>query len=169
MIGAARNYQYLSWRYSQHPCFRYRFITVAEGNRTGLLIWRLETIRRLTSVGLEEVDRIARVLEFLPVSSNNAKQLLSSFVSALSEAKALGADYYGYYGESREWLQEFGFLEVSSHPDGGAIPSRFQPLEGNGGQILSSVFIQDNVPTCSTDLGCGWYWTKSDSDQDRPN
>jgi Acetyltransferase (GNAT) domain len=169
VVGAARDLDYLTWRYCNHPCFRYRAITVEDGDRPGLLVWRLETIRRATPQGLEDVDRIGRLVEFLPSSRDNATILLSRFWHELAEAGAFGADYYGYHGESRVWLQESGFREVGGHPDGPAIPSRFQPLEAKGGTILSALFVADKVPPCSIDLACNWYWTKSDSDQDRPN
>jgi hypothetical protein len=168
-VGAARDLAYLTWRYLEHPCFAYRFIAVPEGNRTGLAVWRLETIHCATPHGREEVDRIGRLVEFLPVSRHNAKDLLSLFWHELYEANAFGADYYGYHGESGAWLREFGFQSIESYPDGHAIPSRFQPLESKGGRILSAVFVQDKVPTCSVDPHCVWYWTKSDADQDRPN
>jgi hypothetical protein len=169
VIGAARDLKYLTWRYVMHPCFRYHFIAVREGDRIGLLIWRLEIIRRATADGLEDVDRIGRVVEFLPASRNNAKILVSLLRRNLDSAGAFGADYYGFHGESRSWLQEFGFPQVSDCPDGAAIPSRFQPLEAKDGNVLSSVFVQDSVPQCSPEFDCRWYWTKSDSDQDRPN
>lgn len=169
MIGAVRDVDYLTWRYSKHPLFQYRFLAVPEGDRTGLIVWRLETIRRSTPQGLVEVDRIGRLVEFLPSSHDNARILLFSFVHALAGADAMGADYYNYYGESRAWLQDSGFQVVNSHPEGQAIPSRFQPLESKGGRILSTVFVHERVPMCSEDPQCAWYWSKSDSDQDRPN
>lgn len=169
LIGAARDSSYLTWRYRMHPCFRYRFITVEDENRTGLLIWRLETIRRVTPLGIEDVDRIGRLVEFLPSSRDNAKDLLALFRQKLAEADAFAADYYGYHGETRMWLQESGFREVTGDPDGPAIPSRFQPLDPRGGHISSAVFVADRVPACSIDYSSNWYWTKSDSDQDRPN
>src|ERR1035437_3218739 len=45
-VGAARDTDYLNWRYVQHPCFKYGIVTVPEGNRTGLAVWRLEPIQR---------------------------------------------------------------------------------------------------------------------------
>jgi Acetyltransferase (GNAT) domain len=169
LVGAARDLDYLTWRYCSHPCFRYRAIIVEERDRLGLLIWRLETIRRASAHGIEDVDRIGRLVEFLPSSRNNANALLAQFRHELAEASAFAADYYGYHGESRVWLQEAGFREVGGHQDGPAIPSRFQPLESRGGNILSAVFVANQVPACSADRACSWYWTKSDSDQDRPN
>jgi hypothetical protein len=168
-VGAARNLDYLTWRYIEHTCFNYRLITVPEGDRTGLAVWRLETIRGAASQGLEEVDRLGRLVEFLPVSRNNAKDLLALFWQALHTADALGADYYGYHGRIGGWLRDLGFHDVESHPDGLAIPARFQPLENKGGRILSAIFVSADVPPCAVDPHCVWYWTKSDADQDRPN
>jgi Acetyltransferase (GNAT) domain len=168
-IGAARNVDYLSWRYQHHPCFDYSFITIPEGGRTGLIVWRLETIHHATPQGPEAVDRIGRLVEFLPVSRHNALDLFSSFVDELCHADTLGADYYGYHSQIGRWLEQLGFRRVADHADGHAIPSRFQPLEAKGGQITSAVYIPIDVPSCVVDPQCIWYWTKSDADQDRPN
>lgn len=168
-IGAGRDLAYLNWRYTEHPCFDYRFLAVPEGQRTGLAVWRLETIRMATDRGFEEVDSIGRLVEFLPVSRDNSKQLLSVFLQELQKADVLGADYYGYYGETRTWLRECGLREVEAHPDGQAIPTRFQPLDGKSGTILNALCARNQVPICSVGSNCLWYWTKSDGDQDRPN
>lgn len=168
-IGAARDSAYLTWRYRKHPIFEYRFITCRDGNRAGLAVWRLETIRRQTPEGRVGVDQIGRLVEFLPVSTANGEDLIASFVRELHDAGALGADFYGYHGATRCLLRQFGFREASCHPDGRAIPSRFQPLDGKGGGILSAMFLQADVPACGDAGDCPWYWTKSDSDQDRPN
>ena len=95
--------------------------------------------------------------------------LFGAFVRALRDGGALGADFYGYHGQTRCWLQQLGFRESAHHPDGRSIPSRFQPLDGKGGGILSAMFLQSELPACADAADCPWYWTKSDSDQDRPN
>ncbi|MGA3294945.1 MAG: hypothetical protein ABSE45_13295 [Candidatus Acidiferrales bacterium] len=168
-IGAARDADFLTWRYRNHPVFNYRFLTVPEGKRTGLAVWRLETIRTETPHGRKDVDLIGRLVEFLPASAANAEALFGAFVGELDRAGAMGADFYGYHGETRKWLQELGFRGAQSHPDGPAIPSRFQPLDGKGGGIMSAIFLRDGKSPGSDDVECPWYWTKSDSDQDRPN
>jgi hypothetical protein len=168
-VGAVRDRDYLTWRYLQHPSFEYRFLTVGEGLRTGLLVWRLETIRRASEHGREDVDKIGRLVEFLPASRGNAKNLMAAFFQQLSACDALGADFYGYNGAGRAMLEENGFPRVGRHPDGQAIPSRFQPLDGQGGGVLNAMFVQAELPSCTTNSDCQWYWTKSDSDQDRPN
>jgi hypothetical protein len=168
-IGASRNSAYLAWRYRKHPLFEYRFIAVREGALSGLAVWRLETIRRQTPEGRADVDRIGRLVEFLPVSIANGEALMSAFAHELREAGAFGADFYGYHGQTRCMLRQFGFRETASHPEGNAIPTRFQPLDGKGGAILSAMFLQSEAPACADAGDCPWYWTKSDSDQDRPN
>ena len=100
-MGAARDAAYLTWRYRKHPVFEYRFVTVAEGGRTGLAVWRLEPIRRQTPEGRVDVDRIGRLVEFLPVSAENAEALFAAFIRELGEAGAMGADYYGYHSQTR--------------------------------------------------------------------
>jgi Acetyltransferase (GNAT) domain len=168
-IGAVRDLDYLTWRYLEHPCFKYQFIALPEEERTGLAVWRLETIHMATPRGLEEVDRIGRLVEFLPVSEHNAKNLLSLFVQELHNANAFAADYYGYHGETRAWLRKFGFHGVDGHPDGQTIPTRFQPLDQHGGRLISAVLVGNETPVCSMAADSLWYWTKSDGDQDRPN
>lgn len=168
-VGAVRDLDYLTWRYVEHPCFKYHFIAIPEGERTGMAVWRLETIHIATPQGLKEVDRIGRLVEFLPVSVHNAKSLLSLFLQELDNANAFGADYYGYHGESRNWLRQFGFHGVENHRDGQAIPTRFQPLDQRGGRIINAVLISNETAVCSITSDSLWYWTKSDCDQDRPN
>ena len=168
-IGAARDANYLTWRYLKHPSFQYRFLTVPDGRRTGLAVWRLETIRRKTCHGNEDVDKVGRLVEFLPASRNNAAQLLSVFCNQLRAAGALGADSFGYHGENNSWLEEFGFHAVETDSDSQMIPSRFQPLEPRSGTLLGAVRAQDELSLGSEGSDGIWYWTKSDADQDRPN
>jgi hypothetical protein len=159
----------LGWRYQSHPEFLYRILTVREGKRTGLAVWRLETIHHATPHGREPVDHIGRLVEFLPASQANARALLACFWQAVHEADAIGADYYGYHGGIRAWLHTAGFHALSSCADGLAMPARFQPLDSQGGSIVSAVFVPQDMPACTAAPECSWYWTKSDADQDRPN
>ncbi len=168
-VGAARTEEFLTWRYLNHPSFDYRVIAIGSEGRHGLAIWRLETIRKQTENGREDVDKIGRLVEFLPSSDDNARELLAAFVQELRAAGAFGADHYCFHGPTRTLLQQLGFREVGTGADHHAIPARFQPLDAKGGGILSAMFVQPGVPDCSLDAACPWYWTKSDSDQDRPN
>ena len=65
-------------------------------------------------------------------------------------------------------LEEAGFVDTSAVEDGERMPARFQPLDGKGGGILSAMFLKEPAPGFLA-ADSPWYWTKSDSDQDRPN
>lgn len=168
-VGAARDAAFLRWRYFHHPLFTYRVVTASEGSRTGLAIWRLETIQRATAEGREPVDRIARLVEFLPASDDNARQLFAGFLEQAENAGAFAADYYGYHGRYGSLLESSGLRKVSQVAGGECVPTRFQPLDGKGGGIMSAMLVQFDRPACVADAECPWYWTKADSDQDRPN
>jgi Acetyltransferase (GNAT) domain len=167
-VGASRDSDYLEWRYRKHPLFEYRFITLADGERTGLLVWRLETIRQEVDGVRTDLDRIGRVVEFLPTGPENAERLMGILRNQLRKSDAMGADFFGYHGETRRMLTANGMVDTSSTVDGPAIPSRFQPLAPHS-PTLNAMFAEPGLPVCDTSADCRWYWTKSDSDQDRPN
>ncbi|HMJ62033.1 MAG TPA: hypothetical protein VK493_09735, partial [Bryobacteraceae bacterium] len=167
-IGAARDADYLRWRYLEHPRFEYRIVTVTEGERSGLLVWRLETIRQSTAEGRLDVDRIARIVELLPASPSNGRALVGAALAEMRSAGALGADFYGYHAGANHCLEDAGFVDTSTVEDGERMPARFQPLDGKGGGILSAMFLKEPAPGFLA-ADSPWYWTKSDSDQDRPN
>jgi hypothetical protein len=167
-VGAARDTDYFRWRYLEHPLFEYRLIALPEWERTGLLIWRLETIRQDLHGVRTGLDRIGRVVEFLPASSANAKGLLRLLSEQLQETDAIGADFFGYHGPARQWLNENGMRDTASDPGGAALPSRFQPLSPHS-PTHNAMFADAGLPVCDISADCPWYWTKSDSDQDRPN
>jgi hypothetical protein len=180
LTGPARDADYLRWRYVRHPSFQYNFIQIPEaaptttartvGGPIGLLVWRLEVIRQRVGDQLIDVARIGRIVEFRPASRENAAQLLAHLWNALDAAGALGCDCYLYHGRFGQWLTNAGLHRLDDHPHGNAVPSRFQPLDAAGGQIRSAVSLRTPpFPAYPFAADCTWYWTKSDSDQDRPN
>ncbi len=172
LTGAARDAAYLDWRYVRHPSFQYNFIQIPETapGPIGLLVWRLETIRQKVGDQLIDVARIGRIVEFLPASKQNAASLLSHLWNVLDAAGALGCDCYLYHGRLGQWLTDAGLHRLDDHPHDNSVPSRFQPLDSAGGQIRSAVSLRTGpFPAYPFASDCTWYWTKSDSDQDRPN
>ena len=167
-VGAVRDLEYLNWRYCMHPCFEYHIIAIPEGDRTGLLIWRLETVRQETENGRKDLDRFGRVVEFIPTSDANGRQLMAALTSQLKAADAVGADFFGYHGNVRRVLSATGMPATAQHADGPAIPFLFQPIAPSG-PLVNAMFSDPDLPPCDSRDDCAWYWTKSDSDQDRPN
>jgi hypothetical protein len=126
-------------------------------------------IHQLDGEVRKPLHNIARLVEFMPVSEGNAEQLVAAFLNEARKAGAFGADYYGFHGPSRRQLVQAGLKMTQSHEAGEHIPSRFQPLDGKGGEILSAGMLEGGIPECEISDDCPWYWTKADSDQDRPN
>jgi hypothetical protein len=168
-VGGARDLPYLTWRYAEHPAFHYETAVVEENGEYGLAVWRVESVRQPAVDFTEGGERIGRIVEFLPLSLQNARQLFGIIVRSLREADAVGADFYVQHAAIAETVRQIGMRDTLAHVKGMAIPSRFQPVDNRGGRILSAVggtMRGDQGQTLET---ADWYWTKSDSDQDRPN
>lgn len=164
-VGAARDRRFLTWRYLQHPLFTYRILGVEEGGAQGLLVWRREVIRQRGPNGDRDLEVWGRIVELLPTSAANARALLSALTEDLRAEGALGADWYGTHAETAAWAAAAGLLPVDTHPAGRLIPARCQPLDGKAVQLMSALTCTAGSPLTSPD----WYWTRADSDQDRPN
>lgn len=164
-VGCNRDFKYLFWRYKCHPMFDYQSRVVDDGSNLGILIWRIdnggdEHFNEKSSTNF----KIARVVEFIPNSKSNARELMSSFLTTLIEEKVSAFDFYCYNSDLCSWISELGF-HITSEQSGIQLPNYTQPLAIGG--FLRSAF---KVKTCnSSPLRVDdWYWTKSDSDQDRP-
>jgi len=165
-VGCSRDAKYLKWRYFEHPIYQYETRMIADGANIGLIIWRVETTSKANLNGqLEEYFPIARIVEFLPISDSNALDLMSEFIKHSDTLGVIAADFYCYNEEICQILNRIGFLTSNIHT-GVVLPNYTQPL-ANGGDIRSAIYlaqghkIDANAPA--------WYWTRSDSDQDRPN
>ncbi|MBT6228485.1 MAG: GNAT family N-acetyltransferase [Candidatus Scalindua sp.] len=165
-IGCAREYSYLNWRYLQHPIYKYETRVIAEGGKLGLIIWRIEITRKMNSNGtLENYLPFVRIAEFLPVSETNARELISCCLVEASVQGVVAADFYCYNLELIEILQRIGF-SISGDTSCICLPNHTQPI-GRGSNIRSTIktFSCDEISAQDSK----WYWTRSDSDQDRPN
>ncbi len=60
----------------------------------------MEVIRRAATDSVEAVDRLARLVEFMPASEENALRLLSILFRDLTALDVLGVDYYNYHEKS---------------------------------------------------------------------
>ena len=166
-IGCARDFAYLSWRYLRHPIYRYEIRVIEEGARLGLIAWRLEITRRAAADGmLEAYLPVARIVEFLPVSARNAQELISTSLTEATAAGAVAADFYCYHAELGQVLQQMGFAVSAESSETVCLPNFTQPI-AQGRAIRSAI----KIPAVSglEAVDPAWYWTRSDSDQDRPN
>ena len=170
MSGATRDFDYLSWRYQDHPTFDYEFLTISDGERQGLMVWRKQDIvSDISGGGAEVISRVARIVEFLPCSENNARSLIGFLESWMSEYNIVFADCYMQHKYYCEWLSQGGFERIDNVTDGEHFPSRFSPLDGKSGNIRSAIKLAPDTLGEMKSRPESWYWTKSDADQDRPN
>ena len=165
-IGCSRDSKYLTWRYFEHPIYKYNSIVVDDGNNVGLLIWRLENISSSSQDHyFGDSFQYARIVEFLACSESNASELLSSFIHCMQENGVQAVDFFCYNNEILNYFSKMGFT-VSKEFKGLQFPNYTQPIS-IGSPIRSAVKLNDSFGSVSASND--WYWTKSDSDQDRPN
>lgn len=165
-IGCARDYSYLTWRYLQHPIYKYETRVIAEDEKLGLIVWRIETTLKANSKGkLVAYVPFGRIVEFLPTSEANARELMSRCLIEVSAVGALAADFYCYNIELIGILQRIGF-SISDNASYVHLPNHTQPI-ARGSNIRSTIktFAREEI----TAQDAEWYWTRSDSDQDRPS
>jgi hypothetical protein len=165
-IGCSRDSKYLIWRYLEHPIYKYNSIVVDDGINVGLLIWRLDKASNFAHANLSSDSyQFARIVEFLPNSEFNALKLLSIFIQCMKESGIQAADFYCYNKEICNLISKMGFM-VMRETTGIQFPNYTQPLSV-GSPIRSATKLNDSY--ASVGSSGDWYWTKSDSDQDRPN
>jgi hypothetical protein len=74
-------------------------------------------------------------------------------------------DFYCYNNEIVNVISKMGF-SVSKESTGLQFPNYTQPISV-GSPIRSAIKLNDSYASVSASKD--WYWTRSDSDQDRPN
>ena len=163
IVGTWRDAEYLRWRYLEHPRFDY-VLRLAEdsssGALRGLLVYRIEAVR-------DRLEKVIRVVEFL--CDEAAGSLLSA--ALIEEGEDAGVAFADFYCTSRtfaESLEKNGFLEETL-PN--RLPELFQPLEFTHSTFTAALRVR---PSVSADNHAFFrsnnlYFTRSDSDQDRPN
>ena len=91
--------------------------------------------------------------------------MLYEFIKFSDSLGVIAGDFYCYNEEICQILNRLGFLTSTTHT-GVVLPNFTQPV-ANGGVIRSAINIAKNHTIDAS--APAWYWTRSDSDQDRPN
>ncbi len=166
VIGCARDFSYLNWRYLKHPNYKYETQILIEGGEIGLIIWRIETTKIISANGrYKNYYNFARIVEFLPVSKSNAEFLMSIFITDAIKAGAIAADFYNYNISLISMLKKLGFC-FAKNESCISLPNFTQPiLKSNA--VRSCIKISSKKQKSLKNFD--WYWTISDSDQDRLN
>lgn len=150
-VTVDRSASYINWRFLNHYFFKYNFLVAREkGKVTGFLIWRLDG---------EGKYKTARISDFIAFDACTT-YLLEKF---LIDAKNKGA-YFGEFilssGLYDKALREVGFFETTGTKFE-EFPVLLNPVSYKRKDINFGYTIDAKESDC--------YFTRADSDQDRPN
>lgn len=161
-IGVARDFEFLQWRYMEHPTFNYQFLIYEdEEGYKGLSVVRIEEI-----AGGQKIGRIVEMM----YSTQDAAIALANAVIGLDK-EVLFYDFYCFTSKVTWGLEAVGFKKViKTKEDPFVLPTRFQPVDLTTTSIAAAIYIPDKernkYSVINSDM---WYITKGDADQDRPN
>ena len=121
LIGPAREYTYLLWRYQYIPIFRYRFLvaTGADGV-AGLLVFRVEAVR-------DAPEKIIRIVD-LVCTETAADPLIAAAVAAAVAEGAVLADVFFTHPVFAQAFKRYGFVSDDGQ-ECYRFPYLFQPLD----------------------------------------
>ncbi|MGO4694450.1 GNAT family N-acetyltransferase [Paenibacillus sp. 2TAB26] len=163
-IGFARNYQFIKWRYINHPIFEYKILTCKDSHNhiMGIAIIRIES---LLNIG----EKIGRIVEFI-AADQDSSICLANAVAGLAR-DCLFLDFYCFSSISTWGLEAIGFKRIlESENDSVVVPTRFQPIDLTITNMMAAFSVQPDIKNKINlaEESC-FYITKGDSDQDRPN
>lgn len=164
-VSISRNFEFLSWRYLNHPSFNYLVYTSQDqsGNYEGLFIARVENIVNNTA-------KILRIIEFIAKNQDASIALANKILEIGVEEAILFADFYCTTDMFNFGLESVGFKkEFTSDDDKIVLPSRFQPVDLSVVNLNACLSFYGKKVKRLNLLNNNIYFTKGDSDQDRPN
>jgi hypothetical protein len=155
--GTRRSAAFLNWRYTTHPRFNYRLFVAGPSDRpTGFAVYRVEAVAGTTL-------RMGRVLEFVGEPGADDALLGALILDAESE-RVVALDYFCSSARPAIALARRGWLPESALP--GPVPVLLQPVAPGRRAIPFLGHVRK--AHAAADIQ-GWYVTKGDGDQDRPN
>lgn len=162
VVGPARSAAYLTWRYVEHPRFRY-VVRAAVDRRTaaptGLVVYRPAEIR-------DRPQRVLRIVELLARPGADAA-LAGELARVGRLERAAYADFYCTSAKVAEPLVRAGFeCERADEP---ALPALLQPLDFGRATLNGAFYLSPEHAVGDPFSGDDVYFTRSDGDQDRPS
>ena len=162
-LGPTRSAEFLNWRYSRDPFFRYEKFTIYDRqNRIqGALVLRIEAIVNTSA-------RACRLLELL-VAPDALSQALSFLLDYSHRQKCWFLDFYNLNSRFDQEFAAFGILK-NDPVLSTALPRLTQPI-AHENWFINAVFLKQNSAIANEDFlnFDRWYTTSGDADQDRKN
>jgi len=160
-ITVQRSADYLNWRYSFHPYFKYKILLAErKGEIVGYLVYRVSE-----ATGVDEKLTVAHILDL--ISEKEAIHCLLQYFEKKAELMSVDiADYFstGLF-HHKEFIQSGYHQDIKFPYD--EIPLYFNPISHKRQGINFLVFTKLNKEKIGNVNS--WYITKGDGDKDRPN
>lgn len=153
--GAERSRSFLRWRYERHPSFRYEFLFTRDYQN--ILIYREEYETKTQTCVIRIVDLLAR--------GRAQGELLAAVVDLAQRRGVAVIDFYCSTEAYHAALIGANFFDETEYPNE-RIAARLQPLDFRKTNIR---VLATRIETRAGAQVPGWFVTKGDSDQDRPN
>ena len=158
-----RDASYMNWRYNEHPCFKYHFVTSRkEGALDGLAIFRVEIVKGQDAC-------LVRLLEFWAAEGPAESALLRAVTNEARASRAILIDHFTSSCQIAKCFKDFGF-RCDANGEDAVFASRFQPFDSNP-RLINAMFYANSRSLNSDPLlhFSDFITVKSDGDQDRPN
>jgi hypothetical protein len=160
-FGAARETDFLQWRYGDSPVFRYRtFLARRSGSLVGIAITREERVR-------DSNVNLVRLIDLVGEPAA-AGALLSSVIHAGRQIGAAFVDFFCANEKLAQQLKTLGFVDAREPASEQYwIPYLFQPIDHSRMSLSCAWWVKGmdmRAARSTTDI----YLTKGDHEFDRP-
>lgn len=160
-FGVKRDYEFLDWRYSEHPVFDYkRFGVWQNGKLQGVIVYRKQYIELAQTSVIHMVELFGQ---------EQAIPELINF-TVLNEAESSDVGWIHWFCSSKKLfdvLQKIGFL-TPEQIEPSIIPIFCSPVDYYKTKYPLMFWIKDEEKHKQMPSLGKWYMTKGDGDADRP-
>ena len=161
LIAINKTASYMNWRYIKHPVFHYDCWCYETVAGLAYFVWRCEKVQG-TSLS------VTRICEAI----GNPTSISLAYPTACNQIKAMGAtivDFFCTCAQTNMALAESGMHYVITQPDFN-LPRLYSPLSDDPRKSINwSLSISDELFKMDHRNYSQCYFTKGDSNQDRPN
>lgn len=160
-LTADKNARYMAWRYLRHPRFRYRVLHCTAASGSAYFVWREEQV--------PDGPVVARLCEAIGATEAIA-ECAPALIKAWRDTPGLAfGDFYCSNDAVCAALLDGGFIHALPMPDLD-LPRLFSPLAPDSRKTLYFWLSYASSVPFAPRLEFGrTYFTKGDSNQDRPN
>jgi len=161
LFGTVRSLEYLTWRYLDHPVFKYHIVIEGSPERPVVCVYRIER-----AFGYYEA-LVGRIVEFFyPNDQGGKTEGLNVMHAVLQHLKNASCAYADFICSNRSYGRAIVDLGGGEEPgDSQILPVRLTPIERSIRHQNFAYFTPQGYPSPALER---MYVTKSDIDGDSP-